>query len=275
MSNLQQLDEALDYLNDNKRESTNEGVLATIGTIIVAPYLFLALVILISALCSGFKNIKYNTTISKNPNVTKAIKNFAIKCQDQFKKSMSKFIKYFKPESISISSKNFTKDKVRVVLGKFDYGLNPEDLYEAVAPAIYDEMDEDDRIDRFGENHNREDAINDIVNNPNYFECDYNSFIKGDVNNIIKKKYPELIEAIDAVNKSTKEINNFIYAKSNSKNIYVAIDNGNTRELTLDYLLNSHFSDNVYISLIIKYQDYSKIKLPEETQKEVDKLSKK
>ena len=274
MSNLYALDETLDFLNNKDTESTNESVLGTIAGVLIAPYLFVALCALILGLISSIKNVKYKNMIFKNPEVTSSIKVFGKRLQEQIKKSMSKHSRYFKAVGINVDSKNINKDKVTVVLGEFDYGLNPEDLYEAVAPTIYDEMDEDERIDRFGEDCSKEDAIKSILNNPNYFECDYGDFIDGGstaVENIIKEKYPELIDAIDTVNKAVADINNFINSKANTKGIYVTIA-GNSK-LSLDDLLDNHFADTIKISLVIKYQDYSRIKLPEETQKEIEKIS--
>ena len=180
MSNLQQLDEALDYLNDKNTESTNEGVLGTIAGVLIAPYLFLALCVLIFCLVDSIKNVKYKNMIFKNPKVTNSIKVFAKKLQEQFKKSMSKHSRYFKTVGINVDSKNMNKEKVTVIIGEFDYGLNPQDLYEAVAPTIYDEMDEDERINRFGEDCSKEDAIKSISNSSNYFECDYDEDLYGD-----------------------------------------------------------------------------------------------
>lgn len=274
MNNLKTLDETLDFLNNKNTESTNESVLGTIAGVLIAPYLFVALCALIFGLISSIKNVKYKNMIFKNPEVTSSIKVFGKRLQEQIKKSMSKHSRYFKAVGINVDSKNISKEKVTVVLGEFDYGLNPEDLYEAVAPTIYDEMDEDERIDRFGEDCSKEDAIKSILNNPNYFECDYGDFIDGGstvVENIIKEKYPDLIDAIDTVNKAVVDINNFINSKANTKGIYVTI--ADNSELSLSDLLDNHFADTIKISLIIKYQDYSRIELPEETQKEIEKIS--
>ena len=164
MNNLKTLDETLDFLNNKNTESTNESVLGTITGVLIAPYLFVALCALILGLISSIKNTKYKNMIFKNPEVTSSIKVFGKRLQEQIKKSMSKHSRYFKAVGINVDSKNISKEKVTVVLGEFDYGLNPEDLYEAVAPTIYDEMDEDERIDRFGEDCSKEDAIKSILN---------------------------------------------------------------------------------------------------------------
>lgn len=274
MNNLKTLDETLDFLNNKDTESTNESVLGTIAGVLIAPYLFVALCALIFGLISSIKSVKYKNMIFKNPEVTSSIKVFSKRLQEQIKKSMSKHSRYFKAVGINIDSKNISKEKVTVVLGEFDYGLNPEDLYEAVAPTIYDEMDEDEIIDRFGEDCSKEDAIKSILNNPNYFECDYGDFIDGGstaVENIIKEKYPELIEAINTVNKTVEDMNEFIASKAYTRGIYVTI--ANSSELTLDNLLQNHFTDTIKISLVVEYIDYSRIRLPEETEKEIEKIS--
>ena len=276
MNNLKTLDETLDFLNNKNTESTNESVLGTIAGVLVAPYLFVALCALIFGLISSIKNVKYKNMIFKNPEVTSSIKVFGKRLQEQIKKSMSKHSRYFKTVGINVDSKNINKDKVTVVLGEFDYGLSPEDLYEAVAPTIYDEMDEDERIDRFGEDCSKEDAIKSILNNPNYFESDYGDFIDGGeraVQNIVKEKYPELIEAINTVNKTVEDMNEFIASKAYTRGIYVTI--ANSSELTLDNLLQNHFADTIKISLVVEYIDYSRIRLPEETEKEIEKISSK
>ena len=276
MSNLKTLDETLDFLNDKKTQSTNEGVLGTIAGVMIAPYIFFALCALIASLISSIKNIKYNNMIFKNPEVANSIKVFAMKLQEQFRKSMGKYSKYFKPVGINVGANNINKEKVIVNLGEFNYGLDPGDLYDAVAPYIYNEMDEEDRIDRFGEDHTKEDAIASISDNPKYFECNYGDFISGGeraVQDIIKEKYPELIEAINTVNKTVEDMNEFIDSKAHTRGIYVTI--ANSSELTLDDLLQNHFADTIKISLVIKYIDFSKIQLPEETKKEIEKISSK
>ena len=76
---------------------------------------------------------------------------------------------------------------------------------------------------------------------------------------------------MNTVNKAVVDINNFINSKANTKGIHVTI--ADNSKLSLDDLLDSHFSDIIKISLVIKYQDYSRIKLPKETQKEIEKIS--
>ena len=157
------------------------------------------------------------------------------------------------------------KEKINIVLGEFNYNLYPNDLHRVIAPIIYDEMDEYERDDRFGDYIDKKEAIEIITYSSTYFECDYGDFINGGkiaVENIIKEKYPELIEAIATINKAIEEINNFIFTKTNTKEIYIIV--GNSSKLSLEDLLENHFSDVIKISLVIKYQDYSKIELPEE-----------
>ena len=91
---------------------------------------------------------------------------------------------------------------------------------------------------------------------------------------ILKNEFLEFLNEYKEENEkiSIDDINDFINSKANTKGIYVNIA-GNT-ELSLDDLLENHFSDTIKISLVIKYQDYSRIELPEDTKNEIAKLKK-